>query len=348
LQTTEDPVTRSSRRSLGLDIARVAAAVCIVALHVFDVGVAAGTADPLTVWIVAVGLRWAIPFFFVLAGFFHGSHPGASSVAWLDKRCGRLLRVFVAWTAVYFFFMPSTDTTLGMRMGRLFINGQTYYTLWFLGSLIACTTVAWVVLRYVNVRALLSLGAGCGILYVGAIALSPALGPFGEYVRSQAGFWWYSTPLYWLAFYAVGVWLGRTGASAPPARRTAFLGTLAVVVLASLRVAAVVCGTSVASPLVQSLDTLTFGILGVVAALGALNTLMRGSERRVPWLGALPLGIYLMHPLILVMALPRITPTFILAQGPLVLGIWNVVIASAVCTVATIVIERFGPLRQFL
>jgi surface polysaccharide O-acyltransferase-like enzyme len=332
-------------RSTAVDLGKLVAAACVVGLHAFGMTVASGNADPVARWLLDVGLRSAIPFFFIVSGFYHGSNPRRHERDWSTARLSRLLIVYAGWSAFYLALYGNPDP-IRLRVLRIVLFGNTFFQLWFMWALIVCTSVVSLLIARGWSRACVILGSACAVVYVAGVALSGGLGALGAFIRSDAGHWWYVSPIYWLAFYSLGVSVGES----PDARRWLRLclrvSTVTAVLFVGLGIAASALGRGLGAPATGALDALAYGATGTAAACAALSWPSRSLHTKVAWWTSLPLGIYVVHPFFLYSVVPAIV------HGWRSLGDLGAVagwaIALALSCVTVVALRQVRPLRVFL
>lgn len=256
--------------------------------------------------------RFAVPCFFVLAGFFwsHGTADDDTRVARAWRNARRLALVFVAWSLVYCLPFDGTrilrDPPHGVlsllrhdlrwfatHPGTVLLQG-TQGHLWFLSALVACYALVAVALRRIGPRGLALLAVAMAIATLLAGPYRPtALGLVARFnVRNGPGFW--------LQFFLAGAWL----AARPPHPRQARLGlacAAAGLLVSALELTALHgrYGVSLAQDFV--LGTVP---LGVGIAMVALADPPWARWPRVAALGPIVLGIYASHMLVLELVRP--------------------------------------------
>ncbi|HBD0130763.1 TPA: acyltransferase [Escherichia coli] len=115
-----------------LDIAKFVACLFIISLHV-------GTYPELGREfsdVINISGRWAVPFFFLLSGYFYGKSD--KNVAY---KLSKLIGVFLIACAVYFFVLISQldynfEAVIKTALSIKFFMSGTYFHLWFLCAII--------------------------------------------------------------------------------------------------------------------------------------------------------------------------------------------------------------------
>ncbi|MBT3374319.1 MAG: acyltransferase family protein [Lentisphaerae bacterium] len=296
----ESPPT-TSPRLVGIDFVRVLAVCAIVTMHTFP---ASGALDSLGTWVNQC-CRWAVPFFFVAAGFFFekGLLKGRSAKTQLLRSTRRLLGLFVLWWIVYLFAPPGLRDLIGperigawtqaiaFRWGRvtgsleLFLLEGPAIHLWFLVALWGGLLFVVATRGHRKPDVMLAIAL---LLYVIGV-----LG--GTYSATPAGL---NLPIhtrngiFFSAFFtAVGVMLAQR--EHLPGLRGALL--LFVAGMAS-HICEVIAWSRI-EPLPLWENTFTLGTLvwGVGAFLVARTLPAVGPVKQIARLAGLPLGIYLTH-----------------------------------------------------
>lgn len=187
-------------RITGVDFGRFVAVVAVVFIHARD---GAPIASPLE-----MAARFAVPFFFVVAGFFF-SHGSDSFWRAAVKVLLRLLVPFAFWILVYLmWFRPGPEAFSSLKFwAKLFIEGGPAYHLWFLLSLSLCSILLLALLR---LRASLAVLAGSAIALYG---IGLAFGAYyGLLLRTDDVFFWNTRngPFFGLPFMVVGYLIAKT------------------------------------------------------------------------------------------------------------------------------------------
>ncbi len=176
--------TSAKNRSTGIDAARFIAVCGIPFIHVEHVA-------PLNT-AIDLAFRFAVPFFFVVAGYFLSTKPLIEAAS---KQALRLGVPFAVWLTAYFIASgrPLSSITSVGDFVRLLIYGGPGYHLWFLPSLgilsillLSMRRLPWVVLFALGVGVLVLavlLGAYCKPIFgtsgLCAVPVRPLLGfPF--------------------------------------------------------------------------------------------------------------------------------------------------------------------------
>ncbi len=120
MPAAESDTPPSSTRWPGIDVFRVVAIVSVVFIHIrpftherFDDRFV-GQLD----WIVNQSLRFAVPFFFIISGFFfcRSISAGAAPLALLRKYARRIAIAYIAWSAIYAIFgLAAYGNVFGME-----------------------------------------------------------------------------------------------------------------------------------------------------------------------------------------------------------------------------------------
>ena len=304
-----------------IDALRVFAALAVTCLHVEPL--APGHLDddtPVTeaaYWIIQALCLFAVPYFFIVSGYFFGQDAERRSPFLAFKRISsRLLPMFLFWNLLYallptpyaihrygFFGGIRHDIVLLMNDLQtsplhMLLNGSSMQ-LWFLPASIIAAALAAVLLHLKRPWWMLFLALVLFTFGLMGQAYRELLGltmssPFGINTRIGP---FYGTPIFFL-----GIWCSHRGG---PSKQTALLcasgGMMLLLVEAFLldRLGALLCHYYIGSA------PLALGLLWL--GLGSPN--MFGREL-LPGLGRLTPGVYLMHTFMLTM-FEQLCPVFI-------------------------------------
>lgn len=201
-------------RIYAIDNLRFVCFVAIVFLHLFS------TAEVSTLQlstIIDATCRFAVPVFFLIAGFFV-SIDNDNSIGKIWTYFKRTILVFLAWQIVYYFinfFVVTLDPgyevkRLPVEVVRIFYTGGLAFHLWFLPWLFICIVIFLGVKRMIPVRAL----PWVGLL---SLAIGLLIGPYNvqsgyyavlEHVSNHPEqFTARNTPFFGLAFLCFGHYL---------------------------------------------------------------------------------------------------------------------------------------------
>jgi surface polysaccharide O-acyltransferase-like enzyme len=159
--TTQPNVYEASNRWPGIDVFRIVAILAVVFIHVppFTDAWWEGTVWGKMDWIINQSGRFAVPFFFIMAGFFfRRSLDQAAPLSVLRRYGKRIVIAFVVWSLIYavtgmvfhgsIFGDPGlmsrniSDHPVGIALEVLFVGTRTH--LFFLPALaLALAIVAW-------------------------------------------------------------------------------------------------------------------------------------------------------------------------------------------------------------
>lgn len=121
-------------RNQSVDTFRLFAALGVIILHVGYPNVPSE---------IAIGLRlmsrWAIPFFFILSGYFLAASNAKSNRLNVQKTVERLIWIFLIWSFVYAFVVidqHDISTSINRIFSPYFLYFGNFVHLWFLPSLI--------------------------------------------------------------------------------------------------------------------------------------------------------------------------------------------------------------------
>lgn len=331
-------MTNAGARLDGVDTLRAIAVIAVVYIHLspFRGSAYEGSAVQFIADVVNLPCRFAVPFFFVAAGYFFTvrlrRHPNPVSSAALSAR--RIATVFAFWSACYIvvpamlrawhraslasFGEAIRDKALWMAAhpwASLFEGPQEH--LWFLPALFTALCIvalaAWLgftpshVVVAGAVLYLVALAAGSYSSLTGvSLAFNPRNGPFVA-----------------LVFVASGAWLG--GRPVTGRRVAAAMTAIGLLVCAAEAFAL----WAVAGRSISSHDALIGTVpLGIGAFLFALGSPRLGSSTPLPRLGRLGLGIYACHMLI-ALPLQLMRPEVAPLAGELLLAPLVLVVSAA-------------------
>ncbi|WP_405404467.1 acyltransferase [Paracoccus sp. Ld10] len=181
-QTVLLPRTTSERLA-GIELGRIIACLAVIFIHQNsnNYGAYYNIRE-----ILDFSSRWAVPFFFIFAGYFMPAGTGWLKVS--VKYFNRLFPVFIFWVTAYeaiagnpFWFLSNSSVIL-----KNMTNGGVGFHLWFLPSLGVCLAIAAVVRYYFSIKILLLLAVFlylCGLVNGSYEAAIVDL-PFSEVDRS--------------------------------------------------------------------------------------------------------------------------------------------------------------------
>lgn len=244
--------------------------------------------------------RWSVPLLIMLAGFVARirRREGESTVAFVRRKARRLIAPYVIWSCVaagvlLIQYWPSLkDATLRAATG--FATGTSWYHLWFIGTLFACAVLERALRSRLTERVLTQVGLFALVVAVASIALLRAAGSDVVVLYQPLISWVYGSPAYWFFAYMLGI---QAAGGMQPSRvkpSTLLLAGGVLLVLDGLLLATV------------SSFALRGGIEvvgGYLVAMGSMLTLRGDSgswaRRQFSWLGVRSMGIYCMHPFVL-------------------------------------------------
>lgn len=168
----------NQKRQNGIDFFRLLAALGVITVHV---GSMDGVHEAI-VESIRLASRWAVPFFFMLTGFFLALRLSQ------DRLIHLLSKASVIFVCASILLFPLSMNVYGVKAAtanlvsfRYLING-TYFHLWYLSSLILGLLII-IVLRHLNIRFLLpAIAAGTLATYL----IFGSYAPVGEDVLRYA------------------------------------------------------------------------------------------------------------------------------------------------------------------
>lgn len=160
-----------------IDVFRLVAFFCVVILHAGffeEYGFYAGV-------IFRLLSRWAVPFFFMLTGFFifHSvmTFP-------FQRHVAKLLRVFVVSSCIYFLVnVLRHDDAFG---SEYYVFAGTYLHLWFLNSMLVGLLLFWLLRTICSLKALLFLALFLYLFFSSVIYLTPRVKTKGCFFYSTS------------------------------------------------------------------------------------------------------------------------------------------------------------------
>lgn len=178
-----------------------------------------------TGWVINQAARFAVPFFFIISGYFWSLRQRTSTQPLADTlaMARRIAIIFLAWTAIYLLpFDIAAMARLGWsgplkmtywnmaalaeKPGKALMQGSQIH-LWFLPALLSALAVCAILLRRRWYRALALIAI---VLYVGGMLASAyARTPLGW----SAGFEVRNGPVFSTLLFATGVYLSRLTSS---------------------------------------------------------------------------------------------------------------------------------------
>lgn len=306
----------TAERSVGLDCGRTVAVVAVVFVHT-QANVPFTTACD-------VATRFAVPFFFLLAGFFLRVPAGPIAPA-LRQVALRTLAPFALWLAIYllWFQPPMSDWRSPIFLVKLLVQGGPAHHLWFLPSLAVSSALLLVLLKR---------GAAPGTVAAIAAGLYLVGLLFGAYHDAVFGgdFFWNTRngPFFGFPFMAIGALIARS-----PVRPTLAASLAILVAGAALHAGEIVTldRFGVRFEHDQLLGTLPYA-LGFF--LTAMNLPANAATSALARLGPYSLGIYCVHLLAIEgvqAALAPVAPTP--PTSPYLVGLLAAVLSIGFCAV---------------
>ncbi|WP_062207076.1 acyltransferase [Aureimonas sp. AU12] len=311
----------STDRSIGLDVGRAIAVLTVVFGHA-QTGIVGTTAYD-------IGARFAVPFFFLVSGFFL-RRPDAPLAMSLVRLAQRLLLPFALWLAIYLaWFEPPASAFLDpIFLVKLIVQGGPAHHLWFLPSLAVSLALFLVLLdRGAGPRTVLAVATGLYVLALVFGAYHDALTGSGRFVWNMR-----NGPFFAFPFLAAGWWIAR----AP--QRPGLAASVALMAAgAALHTAEILTMDRYGLRFEhdQLLGTLPFGV-GFFLVM--LNLPASRPARWLARLGPYSLGIYCMHLLFIEISLSwearGILPPLDAGFSPYLRGLLVAIACVATCALA--------------
>ena len=320
--------TTTSARNRSVDTFRLLAALGVVVLHVEYPNVPSE---------IAIGLRlmsrWAIPFFFLISGYFLAANNTKSNRLNVQPVVERLIWIFLVWAFVYAFvviYQHDLSTSIQRIVSPYFIYFGNFVHLWFLPSLIFGYLIIAFCYNF-NLKGLLIVLSILAVITT-LLSGSYAVIDLGMPLDLAAASVWLSIP-----FLYIGFLFYKKGHPAW------WVSCLLIIFGAGLQVfeARFLANKFGSSPYEHEflLGTIPFGIGMAGLALSDLKFLKYSIFSN--WGRDYSLGIYLIHPLIAILLSKFISPF-----SPELLGnpIWQI---SAPLIIISISIMLLGLLRRY-
>lgn len=302
-----------------VDSVRIVAIMAVISIHVGPFRyMSAGAIGPFDLWLFINQLaRFAVPFFFVISGFFWGQKigEGRDIVAISVAMSRRIVTIFVGWSVIYLAVdvglllanevvrqdgpAPTSLSQVGIvkfvywniiaRLSdpvTIFFEGTREH-LWFLAALVWCVTISAVLISHGWAKTLIGLGA---LLYViGMLGKAYAQTSIGIDIPINTR----NGPFFGLLLFTTGYLL----AVRRPKIDRFHSGLVVLLVGTVLHFAEIqYLHRRFGAELAQDYVTGTF-LMGIGAALVALSNRDSLRSARSVSIGPYVLGIYAIHPL---------------------------------------------------
>jgi surface polysaccharide O-acyltransferase-like enzyme len=333
-----DPEPAASRRAVAPDALKAFAIFGVVYIHCRNL---AGESPP--VEILGEAFRISVPLFIIIWAYFQERAYLAGGSPWsmVSSRFTALVVPFLVWSLLYFLLTSDWSTlTLRTAITRHWLgsgwSGQYFFIILFQ-----------LILVFPLVRRLPAGARSLGLMFgLFAVAFA-AVGLFSwpSWIAKLS----YRPFLYWLPYVVLGVYLARSPDWFLP-RGAAVLGVLLIVAEAGLLWSQAGFDSGYAKP----------GVLigsGLVAAAflnrePAPGRVSGASRPAILLIGRNTMGIFLINPLVSVIAAPAIARRFdwhgfANPAGSLVLSLVIAAAVLALCLAATVTLKRLG-LRQLV
>lgn len=320
------PLPRAaSERLTGIELGRIIACLAVIFIHQQSAhyGSHYNIREALD-----LASRWAVPFFFIISGYFMPAGTG-----WLKvtvKYFIRLFPVFIFWVTAYATIVgnPFWFLSEALVIRQTMTNGGAGFHLWFLPSLGVCLVTSAIIQNYFSVKFLLlfAISLYCFGLFHASYEAAIVSLPFNEIDRS---FNPRNGPFMGLLFVSLGVSL-RTRLFKPSVMSGLFLIALG----AALSVAEAAFLFSFFNVPISSHNFLIGTVpLGLGMAMLCMSIdirlpLLASTIRRI---GAVSLGIYALH----VMVLWKITE--LIEPNSLISGLLTAALTLMIATTGALI-----------
>ena len=189
VKAASPPAEKAGSRHAGIDLFRWFAFVAVVCIHTATMSDVSMTAGRLA--------RWAVPFYFIVSGYFIGRRFDDLAVIWRSAK--RIIPLFAVWALVYLYARESWPET-AKQWQDLLINGGSGLHLWYLPSLLSCIAAVALLKRWLDWPVVLAVA---GLVFVAGLL-------FGSYSGltdlNQRVWNPRNGPVFGLLFVALGGW----------------------------------------------------------------------------------------------------------------------------------------------
>lgn len=291
-----------------MDVLRASAMAAVVAIHtttplLHEVPSASG--EGLVLMTLNQASRFAVPAFVFLTGMGLSLSP----VGTFRKRAGRLLPDYFLWTLIYSAlayevrYQPFTPTSFVLNL----LTGGAWYHLYFVPMVIALYALAPFIAPILSTPR--------GLVYAGALTLAAQGLRFANLVPPSLFFLVKSvSPIVWLFYFALGTWAGKRAERISEWGERYLLGTLLALAVLAVLVLEVLWNTGQRG---MPLDDAITQVRPIVAPYAILVILIflavpwpSAMARGAAWIHRPAFGVYLAHPLLIVLWRPEITEQF--------------------------------------
>ena len=265
--------------------------------------------------------RFAVPFFFLLAGYFF-KLPDGPFVPVLGRMVARFMVPFFIWLAIYMlWFEPSlAEWSSPMFLAKLLIQGGPAHHLWFLPSL-TISSALFLLLLWCRVNP-----AVIAAIAVALYAIGLAFGPYYDLITGGGRFFWNmrNGPFYGFPFMVAGWLIARMPRR--PGLGVSLMVLLAGIVFHAGEILALDrFGLRFEHDLL--IGTVPFGIGFFLVALRIPATAL---GRLVARIGPYSLGIYCIHLLIILVADAMFGDPWAM-RNPYMVGLFAATVSLAIC-----------------
>jgi len=299
-------VQRAPDRVKSVDIVRLAAIVAVIAIHTTPFGVdqhPAGASLWQAGWMIKQVCRFAVPFFFVMSGYFWGVkvRNGAAPAAVSAALAKRLMIILAAWSFIYLLpynigsvielgwtgpFREAYWNIISVLSApwRLLLQGTKYH-LWFLAALLYALAIATYFVAKGWHQALVAVAA---VLFIAALLMTAyAPTPLGMSTVLEAR----NGPFFGTLFFVSGIYIGKLR----PAAAWLWQGTLLLLLGLVLQVAESMVLWHLYGVNPDPDFTVGTCFMGWGAAMVALSNHRWLQNERLSGIGKYTLGIYAVH-----------------------------------------------------
>lgn len=197
------------QRNASIDVFRFFAACLVFISH------SVYSNHPSLLALLGIVGRWALPFFFLVSGYYFEKSYARRSVSAFSKTITALLSATLFINLFYLVFVGLTEGTLKPLATHFTLLTGTYFHLWFLTSLLVSYVVLWFFLTYKLTRLL-------PYLAIATIVLVLLLTPY-NYLFGMSAHPIYARSLLSIPFLCIGFFIARYSVDVNVSRPTTYL-----------------------------------------------------------------------------------------------------------------------------
>lgn len=191
------PLPKASDRNQSVDTFRLLAALCVIVLHLEYPSLPSS---------IVIGIRllsrWAIPFFFIVSGYYFAVQNAEARQLNIQQMAGRLIWVFLLWSIIYAPVVADQHDLKAMFQrffSPTFIYSGDFLHLWFISSLVFGYLFIAFCYQF-NIKYVLTFSSIIFVLIALLAEPYPIL-KFGFSLNFDLARHWLSIPFLWMGFY---------------------------------------------------------------------------------------------------------------------------------------------------